>query len=333
MRAIVQRSASSTDLTLITTHPVPIPISNSTEHLIRVQTCGLCAGELLWPKNFPPPKPRELIPCPDIAGTIVSAPQGSPFRVGDEVYARTNYNRPGNAREYTIGVTDEIALRPKGLSWAEIASIPVSAETAWQALFIHAGIVASDNDIDIAAAQKLWKGKRVLVTAASGGVGIWVTQLLARLLGATVIGTCGTNNISLVRSLGADEVLDYHKTDLKKWGALAANKVDVVIDCIGKKSLADSWWTIRDGGVVLSIFQPPRQACPDGYKGKGVRDVFFVMSPNKKHLEMITKLVEQGICRPMVDSIWPLEQFKEAFTRLDNGHARGKIILSLTLNQ
>ncbi|KAJ8102490.1 hypothetical protein POJ06DRAFT_244773 [Lipomyces tetrasporus] len=331
MRAVLQPSASSTDLTL-TTAPLPTPERNSTEHLIRVHACALCAGELLWPKNFPPAKPRELIPCPDIAGTIVSAPEGSPFRVGDEVYARTNYIRPGNARDYTIGVTDELALRPKGLSWAESAAIPVSAETAWQILFIHAGIVV-DGDTDIAAAREAWKGKRVLVTAASGGVGMWVTQLLAKLLGATVIGTCGPDNVSLVQSLGAGEVLNYRETNLLEWGARPGNKVDVVIDCIGRKSLEDAWWTVRDGGVVLSIFQPPTQVRPEDYRGEGVRDVFFVMEPNRKHLEEITKLVEQGKCRPMVDSVWPLEQFHEAFKRLDGGHARGKIVLDLSLNQ
>ncbi|KAK9319416.1 hypothetical protein V1517DRAFT_332638 [Lipomyces orientalis] len=331
MRTLLQSSADSKDLTITTTHPLPTANPSLGEHLIRVHACAPCAGELLWPKNFPPPKPRELVPCPDIAGTIISAPEDSPFQAGDEVYARTNYIRPGNAREYTIGVTDELARRPKGLSWAEAAAIPVSAETAWQALFIHAGIVSGDGEVDFSAAREAWSGKRVLVTAASGSVGMWVTQL-ASLLGAEVVGTCGLENTALVQSLGASEMLDYRTTNVREWAERPRKKVDVVIDCIGGKSLEDAWWTVKDGGVVLSIFQYPKQVCPDSYTGEGVRDIFFIMQPNGKHLEEITKLVEQGKCRPLVDSVWPLEQFQEAFKRLDTGHVRGKVILEL-LNQ
>ncbi|KAK9320197.1 hypothetical protein V1517DRAFT_330057 [Lipomyces orientalis] len=331
MRTLLQPSSDSKDLA-IASHPLPTANPSLGEHLIRVHACAPCAGELLWPKNFPPPKPRELVPCPEMAGTIISAPEDSPFRPGDEVYARTNYVRPGNAREYTIGVTDELDHRPKGLSWPEAAAIPLSAETAWQALLIHAGIVGGGEEADFSAAREAWSGKRVLVTAASGGVGMWVTQL-ACLLGAEVVGTCGPDNVALVQSLGASEVLNYRTTDLQEWAERPGKKVDVVIDCIGRKSLEDAWWTVKDGGVVLSIFQPPKLVCPEGYKGEGVRDVFFVMEPNRIHLEEITKLVEQGKCRSRVDSVWPLEQFQEAFKRLDSGHARGKIILDLSLNQ
>ncbi|KAK9326645.1 hypothetical protein V1520DRAFT_350872 [Lipomyces starkeyi] len=323
MRALIQPSATEKHL-ILTQREVPAANSKADEHLIRVHTVAPCAGELLWPKNFPPPKPRELIPCPDVAGTIVTAPESSPFQVGDEVYARTNYLRPGCARDYAIGVTDELAHRPKHLSWAECAAIPLSSQTAWQALFFHVGIGDFASDA--------WKGKRVLVTAASGGVGVWVTQL-AHLAGATVIGTCGPENIDLVKSLGASEVINYRTTDLRQWAQTTpGKKVDVVIDCIGRKSLEDAWCCIKDGGVLLSIFQPPKQVQPDEYRGKDIRDIFFVMSPNRSHLEEITKLVEQGKCRPLVDSVWPLEQFGEAFKRLDSGHARGKIILDLSLN-
>ncbi|KAK9236430.1 hypothetical protein V1525DRAFT_407061 [Lipomyces kononenkoae] len=331
MRTLVQHSPDSTELA-ITTQPLPTANPSLGEHIIRVHACAPCAGELLWPKNFPPPKHRELVPCPDIAGTIISAPDDSPFRPGDEVYARTNYVRPGNAREYTVGVTDELAHRPKGLSWAEAAAIPVSAQTAWQALLIHAGIVGGDAKADFSAAREAWSGKRVLITAASGSVGMWVTQL-ASLLGAEVVGTCSPANAALVKTFGASEVLDYRTTNLREWAERPGKKVDVVIDCIGRKSLEDAWWTVKDGAVILSIFQPPRQVCPEGYKADGVRDIFFVMEPNGKHLQEITKLVEQGKCRPLVDSVWPLEQFQEAFKRLDTGHARGKVILDLLLNQ
>ncbi|KAL2819563.1 hypothetical protein BDW59DRAFT_181644 [Aspergillus cavernicola] len=328
MRALIQPSNTSTTLHL-TTRALPTPSPNTDEHLIRVHSVAPCAGELLWPANFPPPKPRELIPCFDMSGTIITAPDTSPFRPGDEIYTRSNYLRNGSASDYTIGATEEIALRPKGLSWVESTAIPLSAQTAWQALFVQSQVGGIESGA--------WKGKRVLVTAASGGVGMWVVQL-AKVAGAIVIGTCGPDNVQLVKSLGADEVVDYRKMGLKEWvggggGGGEGGKVDVVIDCIGRKSLEDAWWTVKDGGIVLSIFQPPKMVVPDGCEVKDVRDIFFVMGPNRAHLEAITRLVEEGRCRGFVDSVWPLEQFGEAFKRLDGGHARGKIIIDLSLNQ
>ncbi|EEP76272.1 predicted protein [Uncinocarpus reesii 1704] len=322
MRALIQPNAAETRL-ILTQCEVPVPDKRAGEHLIRVHSIAPCAGELLWPKNFPPPKPRELIPCYDIAGTVVAAPESSPFRVGNEVYARTNYFRPGCARDYAIGVVDELAHRPQHLSWVQAAAIPLSSQTAWQALFVRSGVGGFTSGA--------WKGKRVLVTAASGGVGIWVTQL-AKLAGATVIGTCGPENVELVHSLGAVEVINYRTTNLREWAQAPEKKVDVVIDCIGRKSLEDAWWAVKTGGILLSIFQPPEQVKPEEYTGTGVNSIFFVMSPNRAHLEEITKLVDEGKCRSVVDSVWPLEQFEEAFKRLDSGHAKGKIIFDLSLN-
>ncbi|KAL2784381.1 NAD(P)-binding protein [Aspergillus keveii] len=322
MLAITQPDPKSTNLTLSNV-PTPKPAPNTTEHLIRIHTVSPCAGELLWPANFPPEGGRDLwIPCPDMAGTVVQAPENSPFKPGDEVYARANYLRNGGGSEYTIGVTEEIAKRPSGLSWIDTAAIPLSAQTAWQALFVQSGLGSIEGGN--------WKGKRVLVTAASGSVGSWVVQL-AKVAGATVIGTSGTDNIEFVKSLGADDVVDYKTTTLKKW-VESAGQVDVVIDCIGRKSLEDAWWTIKDDGVLLSIFQPPETAVPEGYTGN-VKGRFFIMGPVREHLEAITKLVEEGKVRGTVDSVWPVTQFKEAFDRVASGKARGKVIIDFELNR
>lgn len=324
MRAILQPNPNSTDLVL-TILPVPTPAPNATEHLIRVHVVAPCAGELLWPAHFPPGTgPRDLIPCPDVAGTVVTAPEDSPFRPGDEVYTRANYLRNGAGSEYTLSVTEELAHRPKnGLSWAGSAAIPLSSMTAWQALFEQAGVG------DLQSGK--WRGKRVLVTAASGSVGTWLVQL-AKLAGATVIGTCGPDNLEFVKGLGADNVLNYRTEDMKAWATAPETKVDVVIDCAGRKSLADSWWTIKDGGIMTSVFQPPGQVVPEGCEVKDVKEVFFIMRPVREHLEAITTLVEEGKCRGFVDSVWPLEHFDQAFKRVEGGHTRGKVIIDLGLN-
>ena len=263
---------------------------------------------------------KLLVPGNEVAGTVVDAPESSPFNVGDEVYARTNFARTGDARDYTIGNTEELAHRPQSLSWAESAATPMSSQTAWQALFIQAGL----GDIQSGLAN----GKRILVTAASGGVGAWVVQL-ARLAGADVIGTCGPENVKFVESLGVTEVLDYGMTDICEWAQNPRNQVDVVIDCSGRKVLGDAWWAVRDGGLLISIFQPPEQVRPAGCKGKKVKNFFFIMQPNRAHLEMITKLVEEGKCHPVVDSVWRFGDYERAFERADSGRAVGKVVLDL----
>jgi NADPH:quinone reductase-like Zn-dependent oxidoreductase len=325
-KAILQPDKQSTAVIMITDHPVPTPKPSSTEHLIRVHTAAITNGELLWAKNFPPTEEiaalKTLVPCDDVAGTVVIAPASSPFQPGTEVYARSSYTRTGCAREYTILLTEEMAKRPQRLSWAESAATPMSAETAWQALFIHAGLEAK--------AEEGAKGKRVFVTAASGGVGVWMVQL-AKWAGAEVVATCGADNVEWVKSLGADEVIDYTKTDIKQWAAGEGKKVDLVIDCIGRKSLEDAWWVVKEGGTLISIFQPPESVRPAGVKGD-IKNFFFIMESNGEQLQKVTELIEGGTGKPALDSTWPIDQFQEAFKKLESGKTRGKVVLNLDAN-
>jgi len=320
-RALLQPDPLSTDL-ILTTLPVPTPDFAKDEHLIKVHAVAPCNGELLWTKNFPPPAElaalKTLVPCDDVAGTVVSGPSSSPFKPGDRVYGRTNYFRTGNAREYTIGITSELARVPEHLNNAEAASVGLSALTAWQALFVQAGFGGYEDGG--------YEGKRVFVTAASGSVGSWVVQL-AKAAGAEVIGTCGPDNIDFVKSLGASEVLNYRTTDFKAWAEEAGKKVDVVIDTIGKKSLEDAWWTVKDGGLIISIFQPPLR--PAGCVGKDIKNFFFVMTPDGENLGKISKLLTEGKVKTNLDSVYPLEKFGEAFARVAGGHAKGKVAIEI----
>jgi NADPH:quinone reductase-like Zn-dependent oxidoreductase len=320
MRAILQPETTSTNL-ILTELQVPNPDFELNEHLIRVHTAAPCAGELLWASyGVPVSESKTAIPCDDVAGVVVAAPPSSPFKVGNEVYARTDYYRTGCAAEYAIATTEELALKAKNLSWAEAATVPLSSLTAWQALFIKAGL----GDFS----PELYRGKRVLVTAASGGVGTWAVQL-ANLAGAEVVGTCGPKNIDFVRSLGAAEVLDYTTTTLKEWAQGEGKKVDLVLDCVGKKSLEEAWWAVKDGGVLISILQPPEQVKPVDWIGKDVRDLFFIMAPDGASLAQITKWIEEEKCKPVLDSVFPFEKYQEAFKRLDSGHARGKVVIDI----
>lgn len=313
----------------IKTLPVPTLHPNTTnEHLIRVQSVAPCAGELTWLVLFPPPDPaREPVPCDDVVGTVVTAPQQSPFPRGSEVYARTHFRRPGCAREYTVALTEELALKPRNLGWNDAATVPLSALTAWQALFVHAGLALGRLENNDTGEVKAAPAKSVLVTAASGGVGVWTVQL-ARLAGYDVIATCGPDNVEFVRSLGAAEVINYREKSLTEWlDTTASGKVDVVIDGVGGKTLQDCWACVKDGGTLISIKQPPEQVKPAEWSGRDVKNLFFIMEPNGQQLSKITALIEQEKCKPALDSVFEFEDFEMAFERLEGGHARGKVVL------
>ncbi|KAM0723272.1 hypothetical protein Q7P37_001473 [Cladosporium fusiforme] len=323
-KAIVQGSAYSTSLTLVTDHPVPTPKPFSTEHLVRVHTTAITSGELLWPRYFPveTAEPKILVPCADVAGTVVTAPADSPFQPGSEVYARSNYRRSGCAREYTILLTEEMALRPQNLLWAESAAVPMSAQTAWQALFDHAGIEA--------IADEGAKDKLVFVTGAAGGAGVWMVQL-AKWAGAEVVALCGPGKAEWVQQLGADLVLDYSQVDVAQWVVDTQSHCDIVIDCVGGKTLENCWKVVQGAGILISIVQPPGDVKPADIEGQkeNVRDLFFVMEPDGEQLRRVTEMIESGKGRPSLDSAYRFDRFQEAFDKVASRKTRGKVVLEL----
>ncbi|KAF1991364.1 putative zinc-binding oxidoreductase [Aulographum hederae CBS 113979] len=308
----------------LTTQPTPTPDFSQDEHLIKVHATAPCSGELLWPINFPEfcvqsPTP---IPCFDVAGTVVSAPPSSPFQTGARVWGRTSPARHGMATEYAIATTSELAIVPDNLTWEEAATVPLSALTAWEALFEQSKI----GHIESGA----WKGKRLLITAASGGVGLWAVQL-AKLAGAIVVGTCGPSNVEFVKSLGAEDVVNYRDQSLKHWveDDRGQREVDIVFDCIGGKSLKDAWWTVKDGGELIGIYEPTEGQRPEELKGKTVRNLFFVMKPIGAPLKEIGKFIESGKLKPALDSTWPFDDYQKAFDKVASGHARGKVVIKI----
>ncbi|KFY29298.1 hypothetical protein V493_02423 [Pseudogymnoascus sp. VKM F-4281 (FW-2241)] len=325
MRALFQLDPSVQRLTLQSL-PLPVPDPSTGEHLIRVHAVAPCAGEMLWPENTenPDPKRKQPIPCYDVAGTVVTAPVGSPFSPGTEVYARTEFARTGMARDYAVVTTAELGLRPRNLGWAESAAVALSALTAWQALFVRGGLKGEKGAA---------KGKRVLVTAASGGAGSWIVQM-ASWAGAEVVGTCGPDNVSFVESLGVDTALNYRQVSLKDWvGQETGRKFDLVVDCVGRKTLEEAWWTVKSGGTIVSIYEPPEGKKPKDLEVKDVKNLYFIVEANGPQLKNITEIVEAGVCKPVIDSVWPVEKFEEAFARLDGGHARGKVVIDFEANK
>jgi len=169
MKTLLQPDPASKAV-ILTTSALPVPTPNSTEHLIRVHAVAITNGELLWMKDYPPPpslsEGKEPVPGYDMAGVVVTAPLDSPFQPGTEIFSRTDYYHTGSGREYTLVKSSELAFKPKRLTFIEAATVPMSVETAYQALFVHALLQFE--------AGTGAKGKRVFVTGGSGAVGmVW----------------------------------------------------------------------------------------------------------------------------------------------------------------
>ncbi|CUX39167.1 MULTISPECIES: NADP-dependent oxidoreductase [Agrobacterium] len=267
----------------------------------------------------------------DVAGVVVRVGANvRKFKPGDEVYARPAQGRIGTFAEYIAIDEADVALKPNNLTMEEAASIPLVALTAWQVLVERAN---------------LQKGQKVLIHAGSGGVGTVAIQL-AKHLGAYVATTTSTGNIDLVKSLGADSVVDYKKDDFEK----VLRGYDVVLNSLGKDTLEKSLAVLKPGGKLISISGPPdpdfarqnglgwplRQVMrllSSGIRRKskrlGVSYSFLFMTANGGQLEKITSLIEAGDIRPVVDRVFPFEKTNEALDHVQTGRAKGKVVIAV----
>ncbi|MGO8045818.1 NADP-dependent oxidoreductase [Rhizobium johnstonii] len=267
----------------------------------------------------------------DVAGVVVRVGANvRQFKPGDAVYARPAKDRIGTFAEYIAIDAADIALKPANLSMEEAASIPLVALTAWQALVERA---------------KLQKGQRVLIHAGSGGVGTIAIQL-AKYLGAHVAATVSTANIDLVKSLGADVVVDYKKDDFEK----VLKGYDVVLNSLGKDTLEKSLAVLKPGGKLISISGPPDPdfARENGFgwllqqvmrflslgirrksKRRGIGYSFLFMTANGAQLGKITSLIEAGAIRPVIDRAFPFDKTNEALDYVETGRAKGKVVIAV----
>lgn len=263
----------------------------------------------------------------DFAGTVVEVGSNvSQFKVGDEVYAKTDLN--GAFAEYTVVQQSSLALKPNNISMELAASLPLVALTSWQVL------------VEIAKVQA---GQKVLIHAGSGGVGSIAIQL-AKSLGAIVATTTSGKNTGWVQELGADIIIDYKTTDFEQ----ELKDYDVVLDTQGGKILKKSLNVLKRGGRLISVSGPPDQAFAEAInpnrflkciipllswsirhnaKKRGVTYSFLFMQPNGQQLSKISELVEAGKIKPVVDQIYEFVQIKEALQYVNAGRTKGKVVL------
>lgn len=311
------------------------PKINPNEVLVKIHSAGVNLLDSLIRngefKLFLPYK-TPFINGHDMAGIVTKVgTKVSKFKVGDEVYSRVGDFRIGTFAEDIAVNENDLALKPKNSSMEEASCIPLIGLTTWQAL------------VEIA---KLKKGQKVFIQAGSGGVGTFAIQL-AKHLGAFVATTTSTANIELVKSLGADLVIDYKKENF----ATILKDYDVVLHSNREaKVLEDSFNILKSNGTVVSLTGPPTPEFAKkiglGWhfqilmrllsmsaraiaKKRNINFKFLFMRAEGNQLSEITKLIEAGIIRPVIDKVFPFEQTNEALAYVETGRAKGKTVIKV----
>jgi NADPH:quinone reductase-like Zn-dependent oxidoreductase len=313
---------------------MPEPTLRENDVLVQVHAAGVNLldskirdGEfkLILPYRLP------LILGNDVAGVVVRVgPRVRQFKPGDQVYARPDKDRIGTFAEFISMNEKDVAIKPKNLTMEEAASLPLVALTAWQALIEKANLKS---------------GQKVFIQAGSGGVGTFAIQL-SKHLGATVATTTSTANIELVKSLGADVVIDYKKDDFETM----LHDYDVVLNTQDTKTLEKSLRVLKPGGKLISISGPPD---PDFAKEIGspwfvklvmqflsfdvrrkakrlnVDFSFLFMRANGNQLREIAALIDSGVMRPVMDKVFPFEQTNDAMAYVETGRAKGKVVVKV----
>jgi NADPH:quinone reductase-like Zn-dependent oxidoreductase len=268
------------------------------------------------------------LPCTigfDVSGVVVEkGADVTNFEIGDEVYSRVPQEQMGTVAEFVAVNSDLVAKKPENVSFEEASGLPLTGLTAIQALE-RVGIKEND---------------RVLIHAGSGGVGSFAIQY-AKAKGAIVYTTTSTKNVGWLKALGADRVIDYKTEDYKE----VANNLDLVFDTLGDDYTFDAFEIIKEGGKVASITGPPdeetaKQMGMTDYKlpeqlsklinEKSAEYKFTWMQPNGEQLNTITKMVENGDIKPIVDLIYSIEDGLDAYEYLATGRAQGKVIISFS---
>jgi NADPH:quinone reductase-like Zn-dependent oxidoreductase len=248
-----------------------------------------------------------FVPGYDIAGVVEKAgAKTAKFKPGDSIYAYLSLKKGGGYAEYAIATEVEAAPKPKSIRFVEAAGVPLAALTAWQAL------------IDTA---KLSAGQTVLIHGGSGGVGAFAIQI-AKARGAKVIATASTPNQDLLKELGADVTVDYTK---QKFENMAKN-VDVVLDMVGKDTLARSYAVVKRGGFIVSIVADPDPSQLDKY---GIRGAGMSVEPNADELAQISRLIDEKKIKIIVSQTFPLADATKAQEQVATGHTRGKVVLKV----
>ncbi|MFD4926970.1 NADP-dependent oxidoreductase [Streptomyces goshikiensis] len=306
--AVINQYGQVRDVVRVT--DVPVPAVGPRDVLIEVRAAGVNPVDHLIVKGFlsTGEPSRPLVIGNELAGVVTQVgAEASRFSVGDEVFSRVDPRVGGAFAEYVTVDESLVAAKPSRLTFEEAASLPLVALTALQALTEQADVRS---------------GTRVLIHGGAGGVGSAAVQI-AKQLGAEVVATAGSGSVELVRELGADRVIDYRTEKFEE----VVSDVDVVLDTIGGETQDRSFGVLKSGGTLVSIV-----AIPDAEAKKARWNVearSFFMRPQGEQLAHLAGLVESGQLRPIVETVFPLDEASEALQKVERGGARGKTVISV----
>jgi 2-desacetyl-2-hydroxyethyl bacteriochlorophyllide A dehydrogenase len=306
MKAVVAHEYGAPEVLKL--EQVPRPEPKQDEALVRVIASGVNPADPLtlsgkYAREFGTHLP--LIPGYEIAGLVEKTGSNvTKLRIGDAVYGYPTFG--GGWADFVTVKEWEVAAKPKSLNFLEAAAVPMGALTAWQAL------------VDVA---KLKPGQTILIHGGSGGVGSFAVQI-AKARGARVIATASTANQDLLKQLGADIAVDYTKTKFED----AVRDVDVVLDPVGRETLARSYGVVKKGGIVMSLVARPD---PVELKKRGIHGAAISVHPDAADLAEIAQLIDAGKIKPIVTEVLPLSEAIRAQQQAATHHTRGKVVLRI----
>ena len=326
MKAIVYREYGGPEV--LRYEDVEKPIPKDDEVLIKVHVASVNPLDWRLMSGKPAPlrlamgllKPRLGRPGVDVAGQVETIGKNvTQFKPGDAVFGSCN----GAFAEYACASESKIAMKPASVTFEDAASVNVAGLTALQGL--------RDKG-------KVHAGSKVLINGAAGGVGTFAVQL-ARHLGAHVTGVCSTRNIDLVRSLGADEVIDYTRDDFTR----GEQRYDVILDCVGNHSFSEYRRVLNPEGRSVGVGAPHdfsiiallASIVKDtalSASGKQ-KSVMFIAKGSQNDLALIGELIAAGKVKPVIDKIYPLSEAASAVGHVEKGHARGKVLIKVVSSQ
>ena len=318
----------------ITFANIPRPALQPDDILVQVHAAGLNPIDYMIPKGTFKPFLKFQLPATlgsDLAGVVVEVgSRVTRFKPGDAVFASIFDLGTGALAEFAVVPENAAALKPANLDFVQAASIPMVALTSWQALKERANIKP---------------GQKVFIPAGAGGIGTFAIQL-AKYFGAKVATTTSTGNVDLVRSLGADEVVDYKKQEFEN----VLRDYDAVLGTVRGDAIQKSLQILKPKSKVVSLIGPPDAAFGRARgmnsfmvflfgllslkiihraKKRGVEYSFLFVHPDGGQLAQIGKLLEAGTVRPVIDKVFPFDQAKDALAYLEKGRAKGKVVVQM----
>ncbi len=288
----------------------PKPHPSEGEVLVQVYAAGINPIDWKIREGLFKDRSHQTLPLIlgwDISGVVVALGSGTNrLKLGDHVYSHPDVSHDGGYAEFIVIKESEVALKPRSIDHIHAAGLPLAGLTAWQSLFVAGGLKA---------------GQRVLIHAASGGVGSLAVQL-AKWKSAVVIGTASEANHAFIRSLGVDQVVDYNTERFED----VVQPVDMVFDTLGGDVQERSWKVLKPGGILVSIVAPPSEATATTL---GLRQAFVTTKADVPQLDELTKLVEQERLKVIVETILPLSDATRGQELNKRGHTRGKVVLRI----